>query len=152
MPYDAGPPRAVDADEAKWNEERDQFIANVRTKAPYFTPAQTERIRKLSYKEFRARYTGEEKGASTYSIKNPFDSVYVGHVAIVDIDETGTPWIIEALWGRGVLRHTYADWTKERAGEVVWLGRLAKLSDADRAKISVGGKKASRKAIRLLEL
>jgi len=49
--------------------------------------------------------------------------------------------VIEALWGRGVIRHTYADWVAERAGEMVWLRRLAKLSPAQRAKIPVEAKK-----------
>jgi hypothetical protein len=139
VPYDAGPPRAQDADESKWNEERDRFIANVATKAPYFTRAQIEKMRKLTYSEFHARYTGvPQRKSATYSAGGP---VYVGHVAIVEIDETGVPWIIEALWGRGVIRHTYADWTTERAGEVVWLGRLAKLSAFTRAKIPVEAKK-----------
>lgn len=142
VPYDAGPPRAVDADEAKWNEERDRFIADVGTKAPYFTPDQIEHMRKLTYQEFRAQYVGDEEGGgSTYSVNNPFAAIYVGHVAIVDIDEAGAPWIIEALWGRGVIRHTYADWTKERPGEVVWLGRLAEFSEADRAKITSEARK-----------
>lgn len=134
VPYDAGLPRPADADKAKWYEERDRFIASVATKSPYFTPAQTERMRKLTYEEFRARYTGTRNpGRGTYSVSGP---VYVGHIAIIDIDEAGAPWIIEALWGKGVIRRPYTDWTTERSGEVVWLGRLAKLSAADRAKIS----------------
>jgi hypothetical protein len=134
VPYDAGPPRPADADKAKWYEERDRFIANVATTAPYFTPAQIERMHKLTYEEFRERYTGTRKpGSGTYSVSGP---VYVGHVAIVDVDEPGAPWIIEALWGRGVIRRPYTDWTTERAGEVVWLGRLAKLPATDRARIS----------------
>src|SRR5664279_516431 len=72
VPYDAGPPRAPDADEAKWNEERDRFIANVGTKARYFTPAQIDRMRKLTYREFYARYTGGAKsGSATYSATSP---------------------------------------------------------------------------------
>jgi hypothetical protein len=69
--------------------------------------------------------------------------VYVGHVAIVEIDESGVPWVVEALWGMGVIRRTYADWAMERAGEDVWLGRLAKLAVADRAKIPLEAKKSA---------
>ena len=139
VPYDAGPPRAQDVDEAKWNEERDRFVANVAAKAPYFTPAQTERMRKLTYKDFYARYTGAGRAGSTsYSAGGP---IYVGHVGIVDIDEAGVPWVIEALWGRGVIRHTYAEWFTERAGEVVWLGRLTNLSASQRATIPVEARK-----------
>ena len=135
VPYDAGPPRAQDADEAKWTEERDRFVANVITKAPYFTPAQTEKMRRLTYSEFHSAYTGARRTKSgTYSSVGP---IYVGHVGIVEIDEAGVPWVIEALWGRGVIRHTYADWLAERTGEVVWLGRLTKLSAAQRARIPV---------------
>lgn len=133
VPYDAGSTRPADVDKAKWYEERDRFIANVATEAPYFTPAQIERMLKLTYEEFREQYTGTRKpGRGTYSVGGP---VYVGHVAIIDIDEMGAPWIIEALWGRGVIRRPYTSWTVERAGEVVWLGRLAKFSSTDRARI-----------------
>src|SRR4051812_34346114 len=69
VPYDAGPPRPADADKAKWYEERDRFIANVATKAPYFTPAQIERLHKLPYEEFHERYTGPRRpGGGTYSV------------------------------------------------------------------------------------
>lgn len=139
VPYDAGPPRAPDADEAKWNEERDRFIANVATKAPYFTPAQIQNMRNLSYREFYARYAGAgQRKSATYSSGGP---IYVGHVGIVEIDETGVPWVIEALSDRGVIRHTYADWAAERTGDLVWLGRLAKLSPTLRAKIPAEAKK-----------
>lgn len=139
VPYDAGPPRTPDADEAKWSEERDSFLANVRSRAPYFTRTDIENMRKLTYDEFYAQYTGVSKtNITNYSANGP---VYVGHVAIIEIDDAGTPWVIEALWGRGVIRHPYSEWTIERTGEVVWLGRLAKLSNADRAKIPIEAKK-----------
>ena len=139
VPYDAGPARAQDVDEAKWNEERDRFVANVATKAPYFTPAQTEKMRRLKYSDFYAAYTGAGKARSTaYSSGGP---IYVGHVGIVEIDEVGVPWVIEALWGRGVIRHTYAEWVTERAGEVVWLGRLTNLSASQRTKIPLEARK-----------
>jgi cell wall-associated NlpC family hydrolase len=66
---------------------------------------------------------------------------YFTAVGIVEIDEAGVPWVIEALWERGVVRHTYADWAADRSGEVVWLGRLTKLSAAQRAKIPLEAKK-----------
>jgi hypothetical protein len=139
VPYDAGPPRAPDADEAKWNEERNHFLASIQTKAPYFTPAQIKRMRKLTYREFYARYSGAAQTKfSTYSVGGP---IYVGHVGIVEVDEAGVPWVIEALWARGVIRHTYAEWTAERADEVAWLGRLTKLSAVQRAQISIEANK-----------
>jgi cell wall-associated NlpC family hydrolase len=139
VPYDAGPPRSPDADEEKWNEERDRFVANLATKAPYFTPAQTEKMRRLTYGEFYSRYTGASKGKSAaYSAGGP---IYVGHVGIVEIDEAGAPWVIEALWGRGVIRHSYSDWLAERPGEVVWLGRLTNLPAAQRASIPIEANK-----------
>jgi cell wall-associated NlpC family hydrolase len=139
VPYDAGPPRARNADEAKWNEERDRFVANVATKAPYFTSAQTEKMRRLTYNEFYSTYAGARKAKSeTHSSGGP---IYVGHVGIVEIDQGGVSWVIEALWGRGVIRHTYAEWVAERTGEVVWLGRLTELSAAQRARIPIEARK-----------
>jgi hypothetical protein len=139
VPYDAGPPRTQDVDQAKWNEERDRFLTNVATKAPYFTPTQIERMRRLKYSEFYSAYTGARKTKSgAYSSGGP---IYVGHVGIVEIDEAGVAWVIEALWGRGVIRHTYAEWATERAGEVVGLGRLTTLSAAQRARVPIEAKR-----------
>jgi hypothetical protein len=139
VPYDAGSRHAAEVDEAKWNEEHDRFVANMVAKAPYFTAAQRDRMRRLTYDEFHSRYTGARQARSgTYAAGGP---IYVGHVGIVEIDEAGVPWVIEALWERGVVRHTYADWAADRSGEVVWLGRLTKLSAAQRAKIPLEAKK-----------
>lgn len=139
VPYDAGSRRAAEIDEAKWNEEHDRFVANMAAKAPYFTPAQRERMRRLTYSEFYSTYTGARKSKSgTFAGGGP---IYVGHVGIVDIDDAGVPWIIEALWGRGVVRQTYANWAADRSGEIVWLGRLTKLSAARRARIPVEARK-----------
>jgi hypothetical protein len=139
VPYDAGPPRAPDADEMKWNQERDRFLAEAPTKASYFTAAQLEKMRKLTYAEFYSRYAAAGKAKSaTYSSGGP---IYVGHVGIVEVDEAGIPWVIEAIWGRGVIRHTYADWLSERPGEIVWQGRLTKLSAAQRAGIPIEARK-----------
>ena len=37
VPYNTGPPNDPGIDEAKWQEERDRFIAQVGTKVPYLT-------------------------------------------------------------------------------------------------------------------
>jgi hypothetical protein len=140
VPYDAGPPRDPSADEVKWQAERDQFISEVATKAPYFTPQAVERLRNMTYREFYAEYAGAQKPETpgVYSIGG---GLYVGHVAIIEIDQNGKRWVIEALLDQGVIRHSYADWIAGRPEEMVWLGRVKKISSSNRAKIAIEAKK-----------
>ena len=140
VPYDAGPPIDPDADEAKWRKERDSFVAEVANKAPYFTPQAIERIRNLSYREFYAEYVGAQK-PDTPGVYSLGGGIYVGHVGIIELDASGTPWVIEALSDNGVVRNKYSDWIAGRPDEMVWLGRATKLSASQRAKIPTEAKK-----------
>ena len=139
VPYISGRPANPATDEVNWLRERDRFIADVTSKAPYLSPPAIDRLRRMSFAEFYAEYIGGQE-PDTPGVYPRGDGLYVGHVGIIEVDPSGTPWVIEAVDGPGVFRHTYADWLAGRPGEIVWLGRVTGYSDEERVKISNAAK------------
>ena len=136
VPYDARSGDDPRAEEQRWFAERDRFVANAATLAPYLTADEIERLRRLSFREFYARYAGDQT-PDTPGVYGSGGGIYVGHVGIIEIDDqTGEPWVIEALLKRGVVRHSYREWLEERPEEVVWHGRVREQSALQRAKIA----------------
>jgi hypothetical protein len=110
--------RAAANQEAGYGEEEKEWLALRRQIASGegTIPAEArEKIAKMSYDEFRARYGG---GGDPALFGVHF---YTGHVAIFD---SGS--VIEALWGDidKVIRRPYADWATEHADKLVWQSRL----------------------------
>jgi hypothetical protein len=141
VPYLDEPARSdPKEEERRWIVERDRFVANASTLAPYLTAADTERLRTLSFREFYARYVGDQV-PDTPGVYAAGGGIYVGHVGILDIDPSGKPWVVEALGGAGVVRHSYQDWLKGRPDEVVWHGRVRDQSEMNLAKIATEAKK-----------
>jgi hypothetical protein len=142
VPYDQPiePRPEVNDDEQKWNAERDRFLRQIQTKAPYFTPEAIEQLRNLSFREFYARYAGDQV-ADSPGVYGAGPGLYVGHVAIVEVDQLGERWMVEALFNDGVVRHTFADWLRLREGEILWHGRFRNLSSVKRAGIVQEAKK-----------
>jgi len=134
VPYRSGENSSFEEEQKRWSIERDKFLGSLKSNPGYLTSSQVHELRGLSYREFYARYAGNRKPnvPGTYSSGS---GIYVGHVGILEIDSSGTPWVIEALWGRGVLRHPYDDWIKARPGEIVWHGRVRDIERERRARI-----------------
>jgi hypothetical protein len=138
VPYRAGAPSQFETERSLWLQERQQFLERQRTGGPAATQlssTQVEAIQSLDFREFHARYAGDQRPGvpGTYSTGG---GLYVGHVGVLEVESTGAPWVIEALWGKGVVRHSYADWLKGRPGEVVWHGRLRDIEPSARARIA----------------
>jgi hypothetical protein len=139
VPYDATQRGDPNEEERRWVDDRDRFVANASTLAPYLTPTDVEFLRTLSFREFYSRYVGDQV-PDTPGLYASGGGIYVGHVGIIDIDPSGEPWVIEALWEPGVVRHSYQDWLKGRPQEVVWHGRVGDLPADSRAKIAAEAK------------
>lgn len=135
IPYNSGHTTARQADESRWLRERDQCVANLRRNPGYFTPQQVLDLESLTYAQFYARYlAGMEPGkAANYSAEA---ANHVGHVAIIDIDDKATPWVIEAVLADGVIRQPYQAWLAARQGDMVWHGRLKNVASANRLAIA----------------
>jgi hypothetical protein len=135
VPYHAGSTNSPEEDRARWARERDDFLQRESGK-PGLTALDRERIealRKMDYREFIAIYEGAQRPGQPGVYSG--GSVYVGHVAIIEVDANKEPWVIEALVQNGVVRHRYNDWITKRADEAVWLGRLKDLDASKRASI-----------------
>lgn len=136
VPYESGSDNTPEEDRVQWTKERDGYIARARTvSAPDREMRQRLRaLRAMDYREFHAHYAGDQEPGQPGVYKG--GGLYVGHVAIIEIDD-GTPWVVEAMKGKGVVRLTYADWLAGRPKEAVWLGRLKGI-DAQRRASLVG--------------
>jgi hypothetical protein len=141
IPYHSGSLNSPSQDREQWLKERGAYIQRAAA-VSQVDPLVQQRIamlRDLEYREFLAVYEGAQQPGVPGAYSG--GSVYVGHVGIVEVDQNKTPWIIEALLGKGVVRKTYADWITERSDQVLWLGRLRELDAEQRAKISSEAKR-----------
>ena len=144
-PTDQG---TVESDEARWKLEKLSFIRLARagklgTTADELAYWKRDEMEFLDFNSFYHRYSA---GASP----NDFIAyggggiLYVGHVAIVDIDPaTNQRFVIEAISGKGVgnfadcvERVLYDDWLRERGDILVWHARLKDYDPSARVAIA----------------
>ena len=135
VPYSQQANIGPERDAEIWEREKQEFLDQARSGQTGLSPEQLQELRGLTYREFLARYEGDQKPGQP-GVYSSGGGLYVGHVGIIDINPNGEPEVIEALWGPGVTRRTYKDWLSGRPDEVVWLGRLRDQSKSARASIS----------------
>ncbi|MCK1403876.1 YiiX/YebB-like N1pC/P60 family cysteine hydrolase [Bradyrhizobium sp. 76] len=135
VPYSQQANAGPEHDAAIWQKEKQQFLEQAATESSGLSASQLAQIKDLDYREFLARYEADQR-PGTPGVYSSGGGVYVGHVAIVNITSDRKPEVVEAIWGAGVVRHSYESWLAGRQGEVVWLGRLRDRSAEDRARIS----------------
>ena len=135
VPYNSGGQTITAQDDAaEWEAGKQKFLAKLVNDPGYFTGADTAAIQGLTYREFYARYAGDQQ-PDMPGVYSAGSGIYVGHVGIVDIDGDGRPWVIEALMDEGVVRTAYDRWLQSRPGQIVWQGRIREISKQDRKKI-----------------
>lgn len=137
VPYRSGAPSQLELERTLWQKERQDFVARELTRPAQIRLSndQLDTLRTLDFREFHARYAGDQRPGvpGAYSTGG---GIYVGHVGVLEVDPGGAVWVVEALWGKGVVRTSYEEWIRGRPGEVVWLGRLRDLSPDARAKVA----------------
>lgn len=138
VPYNSGSPNSPSQDKEQWAKERESYL-NSTSDNDETLQRRRKMLREMDYREFIAIYEGDQKigEPGVYS----GGSVYVGHVAMLEVDSNKTAWVIEALLGKGIVRKTYVDWVKERENQIVWLGRLKNFDAQQRAKLVPEAKK-----------
>jgi hypothetical protein len=137
VPYNSGSQRiTAEDDAAEWEAGKQKFLAKLANDPDYFTSADIATIQGLTYREFYARYAGDQQ-PDMPGVYSAGSGIYVGHVGIVDIDSDGRPWVVEALMGEGVVRTAYDRWLQSRPGQIVWQGRIREISKQDRKKIII---------------
>jgi hypothetical protein len=146
------PPVAADV-LAEWTRERDAAVAALRASTSPDVRRQADALGKMTYQQFRAQYfEGIDPNASerTRSLGTSVGRIAVGHIAIVEIDADGAPWVLEATptktarqydiaytrFAKGVIRTSYDDWIEEHDEYNVWHGRLRGKPADDRAQIA----------------
>lgn len=139
IPYDLKPDSGKETQEQRWTKERDAYVRRARASGEPDAVRSADAIAAMTFEEFNARYLRDLQPGQPvpYGLGGV---VAVGHVAIVEKDANGEPYVIEALWTPGVVRSSYADWLKGRPGEVVWHGRLKGKSAEERARIAAEAK------------
>ena len=135
VPYNSRPGEAGESDAQRWRREKEAYLNQIRHK-PSHSPQERERysaLQRMTYEEFVSSYlAGLPAGQpATFGVGN----LSVGHVGIIEITD-GVPFIIEAMMGLGVRRISYADWLRDRPGELVWVGRLRGVSPERRAAVA----------------
>jgi hypothetical protein len=137
-----------------WEEEKRKFIESARASGDADQQAAADELQRLTYDEFQARYFegsggGDADGARTRGFAPRGIGIpQVGHVAIIEVDPSGVPWVIEAMprakhryeslyshFTNGVIRGTYSDWIEQHKAYNVWHGRLKSIDQAQRARI-----------------
>jgi hypothetical protein len=135
VPYSQSADATPDADGRIWEREKAEFLARSERGASQLTNDELRELRSLDYREFVARYHGNQKPGEP-GVYSGGGGLYVGHVGIIDMAASGEPFVVEALWDRGVERRSYPDWIAGRPGEAVWLGRLRDRSPNERASVA----------------
>lgn len=132
--YRSGHTGSFEEEEERWIKERDSFLDSLKSRPSHLSASQINELRGLTFREFHARYAGDQNPDSP-GVYSSGSGLYVGHVGLIEIDSSGTPWVIEALWGQGIVRSEYGLWLEGRPGEIVWHGRLRDLGDEERTRI-----------------
>jgi hypothetical protein len=125
VPYESRPGGGPEQDRQEWIEQKERFIKKARSGGdPELIKAANE-IEPLSYNQFQAVYMDARVPGQATQFGSALDAaISTGHIAIVEVDDSGSPWVIEALWKPGVTRSPYTAWLKNRPTESVWHGRL----------------------------
>lgn len=139
--YNTGSPPDYELERRRWHEERQTFIDRVRSN-PNSSPAARQlatNLEAMDFREFLSLYQADEPLGIPREYGGGAMILYVGHVGIVSV-EAGVPWVIEALWDKGVVRTRYDDWLQGREGNWVWHGRVANVLPDARAGIAAAAK------------
>jgi len=135
VPYNSRPGEASTGDRNRWETEKRGYLTELKKK-PNPTDEEKRRyslLQGMTYDQFAGQYLENRQPDAAAPLSTGVGSV--GHVGIIQI-QNGIPTVVEAMVGFGVRRLTYADWTKQRPGELVWLARLKDLSPEKRVAIA----------------
>ena len=147
---------APDPEAVTWEQEKRKFIEAARASGDADQLAAAEQLEQLSYSEFQTRYFegagargdgGENTRTRGFSPRG-LGIPQVGHVAIIEVDDSGAAWVIEAMpkslnryeslysrFKNGVIRTEYSRWIADHKDYKVWHGRLKNIDQGQRALI-----------------
>lgn len=121
----------------KWEGEKERYLDRFRA-ATSLTPSQIDiyqALQRLTFDQFTNVYLADSSADDT----TPFGldrGLYVGHVAVLDIDGAAGIDVIEALDGLNVRRTSYTNWLSERSAADIWHGRVNEADPTARKRIA----------------
>jgi cell wall-associated NlpC family hydrolase len=131
------------AEQKAWEAARGRLLREKRSKSG-LTPEVADKLKNLSYEEFEALYfAGPAEPADNNARNRGFNiggqTLYVGHVGIIEIDAHGIAHVVEAVplakLKGAVIRTTYTDWLNNHSGMQVWHGRVTGVGAGVRKRI-----------------
>jgi hypothetical protein len=145
-------PRGPSEAEIEWTRERNALVAELRAAADPALRARADVLAAMTFQQFRAQYfeNVQAGGERTRALGGTLGRLAVGHIAVLEVDGDGAPWVIEATPARtnrrydvaytrfpkGVIHTSYDDWIEEHADYRVWHGRLRDKAADERAKVA----------------
>jgi cell wall-associated NlpC family hydrolase len=132
------------ADREAWEAARERILEEDPSTSG-LSPEIAEKLKSMSYEDFETLYfAGPVKSAGTGAQARGIDvagqTIFVGHVGIIDVDGQGLPYVVEAAPLVGlkgaVVRSSYVDWLKSHSGMQVWHGRVRELRAGVRKRIA----------------
>jgi hypothetical protein len=132
------------AEREAWETARERLLREDPSKSG-LSPETAEKLKSMSYEDFETLYfAGPAESAGTpaqgRSVNIGGQTIFVGHVGIIEIDAQGLAHVVEAAPLVGlkgaVSRSSYADWLKGHSGMQVWHGRARDLRAGVRKRIA----------------
>ena len=135
IPYDSRIGEANATDEAKWQRERNDYLARLheRSNLSADDKERAEKLEHMTYRQFLGFYLNDQPLGEQYRLFG--NVVGVGHVGIIQFKD-GKATVIEAMDGKGVQRVDYDRWIHDRGGEIFWVGRLRGVSNKQREAVA----------------
>jgi cell wall-associated NlpC family hydrolase len=142
VPYNAGAPSDIEIERKRWDDERKNFIQQVRSNLNSTAPERqlATNLEAMDFREFLSLYQADEPLGVPRAFSGGAEILYVGHVGVVAVENNAIS-VIEALWGKGVVRTPYDQWLKDRQGSWVWHGRVAQQPPDTRSTIAAAAAK-----------
>ena len=90
VPYNQRVGTGPEQDRQFWEQEKEDFLKRAANGETSLTAEQIDNIRRLDYREFVARYHGNQKPDEP-GVYSSGGGLYVGHVALIDFDDSHRP-------------------------------------------------------------
>ena len=134
VPFRSGSSAGAAEEKAEWMRRRADLVGRLAAEGSSSATALAAELRNMTFEQFHARYVNGARPGENVPFKG--GQVGTGHIAILEIDGSHRPYVIEAMPAVGVQRVAYDDWLKARICEMVWHGRMGGLAPDKRASVA----------------
>jgi hypothetical protein len=126
-------------EQREWEVEKQRFIEEARASGDADRIAAADQLEPVTYEQFHAAFFDDPAAPRTRGFSAAAAIPEVGHIAIIEIDQGGNQWVVEAMpkapnryealysrFQNGVVRTPYAEWIVKHPADQynIWHGRL----------------------------